>query len=88
MAPLKYDPTMTKRLKMRNLRRSYATVRKCFPYIAPTIVSGGKWNENNVFPLISGGKVALNGGSGLRRFNATFPPILREKRYIKIKISH
>ena len=33
----------------------------------------------NVFPLISGGKVALNHGSGLRRFNATFPPDIKGK---------
>ena len=39
----------------------------------------------NVFPLISGGKVALNRGSGRRRFNATFSPILRGKRYQKKK---
>ena len=33
----------------------------------------------NVFPSISGGKVALNHGSGLRRFNATFPPDIKGK---------
>ena len=32
-----------------------------------------------VFPLISGRKVALNCGSGLRRFNATFPPDIKGK---------
>ena len=37
--------------------------------------------NDNVFPLISGGKVALNRLRPLPRFNATFPPILREKRY-------
>ena len=34
---------------------------------------------SNVFPLISGGKVALNHLRSLLRFNATFPPILREQ---------
>ena len=37
------------------------------------------WQYNNVFPLISGGKVELNRGSGLRRFNATFPPNIKGK---------
>ena len=37
---------------------------------------------HNVFPLITGGKVALNRLRPLLRFNATFPPILREKRYL------
>ena len=41
-------------------------------------------NLFNVFPLISGGKVALNCLRPLPRFNATFPPILREKRYIEV----
>ena len=35
----------------------------------------------NVFPLISGGKVALNRLRPFPRFNATFPPILRGKGY-------
>ena len=34
-----------------------------------------------VFPLILGGKVALNCLRPLPLINATFPPILREKRY-------
>ena len=39
---------------------------------------------SNVFPLISGGKVALNCLRPLPQFNATFPPILREKQYVNI----
>ena len=38
-----------------------------------------KVNENNGFPLISGGRVALNRGSDLRRFNETFPPNIKGK---------
>ena len=34
---------------------------------------------SNVFPLISGGKVALNRSRGLRRFNATFTPDIKGK---------
>ena len=34
---------------------------------------------SNVFPLILGGKDALNRGSSLRRFNANFPPDIKGK---------
>ena len=40
-------------------------------------------SRTNVFPLISGGKVALNRGSGPRQFNATFPPGIKEKTFHK-----
>ena len=33
----------------------------------------------NVFPIISGGKVGINRGSGLRRFYATFPADIKGK---------
>ena len=44
------------------------------------------WKISNTFPLISGGKVALNRGSGVRRFNATFPPDIRGKMLVKTVI--
>ena len=42
------------------------------------------FQNGNVFPLISGGKVALNRGSGLRRFNATFPPDIKGKTLYQV----
>ena len=63
--------------------------RNAVPASHPTNLSSGEWrvektglykvNENNGFPLISGGRVALNRGSDLRRFNETFPPNIKGK---------
>ena len=39
--------------------------------------TAGMYKTFVTFFLNTGGKVALNRGSGLRRFRATFPPILR-----------
>ena len=39
--------------------------------------TAGMYKTFVTFFLNTGGKVALNRGSGLRRFSATFPPILR-----------
>ena len=36
-----------------------------------------RFTGSNMFPLISGGKIALNHGSGLRRFNTTFRPNIK-----------
>ena len=44
--------------------------------------------SSNVFPFISGGKVALNRGSGLRRFNATFPPNIKGKTLVYPLFGH
>ena len=46
----------------------------------PSLIIMHKSLLHSVFPLILGGKVALNCGSGLRRFNATFPPDIKVTR--------